>query len=284
MPSLPSVSNQSGAIAELARGQMPELYLPENQDPGVVAGYNAQISLLSNALQDSTRAAYEIVNANDGVLTVANMRPLSRGTVELASSQPFTPPRIDPRYGSNPIDTQVLQAAIAFNHRLINTSSLALLDPTQASPPANATSDEIVQYIRERGQTEYHPSGTAAMMPLHFGGVVDPTLLVYGTQNLRVVDASILPLIPAAHLQAVVYGVAEKAADLIKAANNDTSSAVGPSSLDSPVGGSLPSTAASTPVQTPASVAQQASVTTAPPPTPISTDVVYVTTFVTVYT
>ena len=48
------------------------------------------------------------------------------------------------------------------------------------------------------------------MAPLSQGGVVDPRLMVYGTQNLRVVDASIYPLIPAAHLQAVVYGVAEK--------------------------------------------------------------------------
>lgn len=283
-PSLPSVSNQSDAIATLARGQMPELYLPENQDPGVVAGYSAQVSLLSNALQQSNRAAYEIINANNGVLTVANMRPLSRGTVELASSQPFTPPRIDPRYGSNPIDTQVLQAAIAFNHRLINTSSMTVLDPTQADPPTDATSDEIVQYIREGGQTLYHPSGTAAMMPFHLGGVVDPTLLVYGTQNLRVVDASILPLIPAAHLQAVMYGVAEKAADMIKAANNDRGSAIGSSSAVNPSAGSSASMGSSVSTESPASVAQVASSTITPPPTPVWTDIVYVTTLVTVYT
>jgi choline dehydrogenase-like flavoprotein len=48
------------------------------------------------------------------------------------------------------------------------------------------------------------------MMPLRLGGVVDPELLVYGTGNLRVVDASVMPMVPAAHLQAVVYGVAEK--------------------------------------------------------------------------
>ncbi|KAJ4192027.1 hypothetical protein NW755_004162 [Fusarium falciforme] len=58
-------------------------------------------------------------------------------------------------------------------------------------------------------------------MPRDMGGVVDPELRVYGTCNLRVADASIMPLIPSAHLQAVVYAIAEKAADMIKATTPD---------------------------------------------------------------
>jgi choline dehydrogenase-like flavoprotein len=54
------------------------------------------------------------------------------------------------------------------------------------------------------------------MMPLELGGVVDTNLTVYGTSNLRVVDTSVFPVIPGAHLQAVAYAVAEKAADMIK--------------------------------------------------------------------
>jgi choline dehydrogenase len=209
-PSLPAITNDAAAIASLAAAQLPVMFLPDSPDRTLIAGYSAQLSLLSAALQDNNRAVFELINANDGDLTVATMRPLSRGTLRLASSQPFTPPLIDPRYGSNPLDIQVLQKAIAFNKRLIATESMAQLAPKQLFPPADASSDEIVQYIRSKGQTEYHPSGTAAMMPLGLGGVVDPDLLVYGTTNLRVVDASILPLVPAAHLQAVVYGVAEK--------------------------------------------------------------------------
>jgi choline dehydrogenase len=209
-PSLPAITNDAAAIASLAAAQLPAMFLPDSPDRTLIAGYSAQLSLLSAALQDNNRAVFELINANDGDLTVATMRPLSRGTLRLASSQPFTPPLIDPRYGSNPIDIQILQKAIAFNKRLIATESMAQLAPEQLFPPADASSDEVVQYIRSKGQTEYHPSGTAAMMPLGLGGVVDPDLLVYGTTNLRVVDASILPLVPAAHLQAVVYGVAEK--------------------------------------------------------------------------
>ena len=170
------------------------------------------------------------------------MRPFSRGTINLSSAQPFDPPLIDPRYASNPIDAQIIEAALDFNTRLLTTPSLAQLDPIQVYPPADATPDEVSQYIHMEWQTEYHPAGTCAMLPLNLGGVVSPELLVYGTQNLRVVDSSIMPLLPAAHLQAVVYGVAEKvslhvksgdecqltlelqAADIIKAARTSTPS------------------------------------------------------------
>ena len=61
-----------------------------------------------------------------------------------------------------------------------------------------------------------HPLGTAAMMSRELGGVVDSELKVYGTANVRVVDASILPFQPSGHLTSTLYAVAEKASDLIK--------------------------------------------------------------------
>ena len=213
-PSLPHITSYDIAdeLSSLAAHQHPPIYLaPDLPSPStLLAGYSAQLSLLASALRDPQRAAYELINANDGDLTVASMRPLSRGTLRLTSPQPFTSPLIDPRYGSNPIDLLVLQAAINFNTRLIATESMALLLPEFSSPRANSTDEELLGYIRARGQTEYHPSGTAAMMPLEMGGVVDPELRVYGTGNLRVVDASMMPLVVAGHLQAVVYAVAEK--------------------------------------------------------------------------
>lgn len=54
------------------------------------------------------------------------------------------------------------------------------------------------------------------MLPQHLGGVVSDDLVVYGTHNLRIVDTSIYPMVPGAHTQTVVFGTAEKAADLIK--------------------------------------------------------------------
>ncbi|RMZ09155.1 hypothetical protein D0862_03707 [Hortaea werneckii] len=219
-PSLPLIVNGSTVITDMAAAQSPEQYLPADTDPTVLAGFARQLPLLVDALSDHSRAGYEIINANDGALTVGNMRPLSRGTVTLNSSEPFDPPIIDPRYGSNPVDSQLLVAAMRFNERLLNTDALSQLNPEQMLPPAGSTDSELLTYISTKMQTEYHLAGTCAMLPQELGGVVSPELLVYGASNLRVVDSSIMPLLPAAHLQAVVYGIAEKAADIIKAANS----------------------------------------------------------------
>lgn len=62
----------------------------------------------------------------------------------------------------------------------------------------------------------YHPLGTAAMMPKHLGGVVDEMLMVYGTSNVRVVDASVIPFQLSGHVTSTLYAVAEKASDIIK--------------------------------------------------------------------
>jgi len=85
----------------------------------------------------------------------------------------------------------------------------------------NGTDADWKNWITGTFNSVSHPIGTASMMKRSLGGVVDAHLLVYDTANLRVVDASILPLQISAHLQSTLYGVAEKAADLIKAAQSE---------------------------------------------------------------
>ena len=64
----------------------------------------------------------------------------------------------------------------------------------------------------------YHPLGSASMMARNLGGVVDPQLRVYGTNNVRVVDASVLPMQISGHLTSTLYAIAERAADIIQSA------------------------------------------------------------------
>ncbi|KAL7655405.1 hypothetical protein ACMYSQ_007359 [Aspergillus niger] len=94
-----------------------------------------------------------------------------------------------------------------------------LVESGQRNHPDAFLSDleSAKKYLRDTATTSYHLSGTAAMLPQEKGGVVDENLRVYGTTNLRVCDASIFPLIPAANPMSTVYAVAERAADIIKA-------------------------------------------------------------------
>ena len=185
-------------------------FLLPGLDSTVIAGFAAQKRSVIQRLGSKTLAAYEIINNNAGSLTIALMHPLSRGVCYIDSPDPFEPPLIDPRWLTNPVDRQVMIEALRFNRRILATLAMRPLQAAQFVPPVDADEAALNQIINNGIRTEFHPSGTLAMLPLDMGGVVDPRLRVYGTQNLRVVDAGIFPLVPAAHLQAVVYAVAEK--------------------------------------------------------------------------
>ncbi|KAJ7482022.1 alcohol oxidase [Mycena latifolia] len=141
----------------------------------------------------------------------------SRGTVHIASTDPLAAPVIDHRVLDNALDIEVLVQAIKFSRRLAATGELRAAITREVLPGAAVQSDsELAAYVREIVSTVFHPIGTAAMLPRGEGGVVDSELRVYGTANLRVIDASIIPIHLSAHIQATVYAVAEKAADIVK--------------------------------------------------------------------
>ncbi|KAH6678758.1 GMC oxidoreductase [Plectosphaerella plurivora] len=146
--------------------------------------------------------------------------PFSRGSVHASSPDPLVHPTIDPRYLSHPLDIKLL-SIIALHLRTIATtaplSDLLAGGGTVLQPGyVDLTPQNVEKWIRENAQSEYHPVGTCAMMPKAVGGVVDEKLRVYGVKGLRVVDASIFPLVPRANIQSLVYAVAERAADFIK--------------------------------------------------------------------
>ncbi|KAL8661765.1 MAG: hypothetical protein Q9168_008352, partial [Polycauliona sp. 1 TL-2023] len=122
-------------------------------------------------------------------LLAALSHPFSRGTVHIASSNPADAPIIDPKYLSHPLDNEILARHIQYMETLIRTQPLAsILKPSGRRIPAN-TYVNILDEARKLGPrtvtSNFHPTGTCAMMARELGGVVDERLRVYGTGNLR---------------------------------------------------------------------------------------------------
>ncbi|KAH9826918.1 GMC oxidoreductase [Teratosphaeria destructans] len=117
------------------------------------------------------------------------------------------------------IDTAFVVETSRFARKAFETAPLAELVAADTTPPANVTTDaEWESYIKRTYRSNFHSIGSTAMMPRAKGGVVDEAARVYGTANVRVVDAGVLPFQVCGHLVATLYAVAEKVADAIKAA------------------------------------------------------------------
>ena len=155
------------------------------------------------------------------LLTVLE-HPLSRGTVHLVSADPTIYPSIDPNYLSHPLDLFVTSQALLHLQQIARTAPLSthLKDGGHAfQQPDFYELDEtnVDAFVRDSFSSEYHPIGTCAMGPRAEGGVVSERMVVHGTCNLRIVDASVFPLQVRGNLASLVYAVAERAVDFIKA-------------------------------------------------------------------
>ncbi|EKM50075.1 uncharacterized protein PHACADRAFT_213839 [Phanerochaete carnosa HHB-10118-sp] len=152
--------------------------------------------------------------------------PWSRGAIHIASADPKAQPRIDPHYFEDEMDLEIMAEGLKYILKVIRTPPFNDLVDLELIPGLAvdvSTDEKLKDFIRKNTSTTWHTCGTCSMMPRGLGGVVDPELRVYGTKNLRVVDLSVLPLMVAVHTQAVVYGIAEQAADIIKKSAQSTS-------------------------------------------------------------
>lgn len=153
------------------------------------------------------------------IVSVLN-RPFSRGFVHLTSNDPYAPPVFDPKFFSHPLDLEIHARHTKWIDTLASTEPLAPLIKKGGrrlhSDKAVIDLDTARELTRDRIVAHYHVCGTTPLLPREQGGVVDDRLKVYGTKNLRVVDAGVIPLIPRGNIQAIVFAIAEKGADIIK--------------------------------------------------------------------
>jgi choline dehydrogenase len=153
-------------------------------------------------------------------MTVAawQQRPESRGYVRCRSADPFAPPIIQPNYLVEEVDRRVVVAGMKLARRLLASAPLAPYYAHEDFPgPGVQTDDEFLAAAAERGTTTFHPCSTCRMGPADRSwAVVDDELRVHGLQNLRVVDASVMPKMISANLNAATLMIADKASDLIR--------------------------------------------------------------------
>ncbi|KAF6822649.1 glucose-methanol-choline oxidoreductase (SMG1) [Colletotrichum plurivorum] len=149
------------------------------------------------------------------------LRPLSQnGTVTLNSTNPLEQPNININFFSNDLDLIAMREGVRFVDNIImNGEGMKDIIESDYPWPMPRSSDEaMIKMILERSQTGFHPCGTARMSQNIEQGVVDSKLQVHGVENLRVIDASVIPVIPDCRIQNAVYMIGEKASDIIKAA------------------------------------------------------------------
>ncbi|TCD15408.1 GMC family oxidoreductase [Oricola cellulosilytica] len=150
------------------------------------------------------------------LLGISNCRPASRGRLGIRSADPYAPPEIRPNYLSSEEDVGELLEGAHFLRRLASTRPMREIIRREIKPGPDVRSDEaMIDDLRARSGTVFHPSGTCAMGPDAGSSVVDPRLRVHGLQGLRVIDASVFPRITSGNINAPTMMVGARGAALV---------------------------------------------------------------------
>lgn len=151
------------------------------------------------------------------VLTPCRMRPRSRGRVRLASADPRDPPLIDPAFVIEDHDVDVMADAISIARERRAAREMADWRRCEGHPgPALCSRQALRAFGRRAANSFHHPEGTCRM-GVGAEAVVDVALRVRGVQGWRVVDASVMPSLPQAMVNAATIAIAEQASDRIRA-------------------------------------------------------------------
>jgi choline dehydrogenase len=150
------------------------------------------------------------------LMSVSPCRPSSRGHLHIRSADPFEAPAIQPNYLSTNTDIAELLTGARFLRRLAATRALSSVIAEETKPgPAAVTDEALIDDIRSRSYSVFHPVGTCRMGPDPATSVVDARLRVHGVGALRVIDASIFPNVPSGNINAPCIMTGAKGADLI---------------------------------------------------------------------
>ena len=155
--------------------------------------------------------------------SVCNLQPASRGSVHVVSADPSAAPRIAPNYLSDPTDLQVAAESIRLTRKIVGQPAMRRYAPAEFLPgPQYETDAELAAAAGDIGTTIFHPVGTCKMGPASDPrAVVDAELRVHGIARLRVVDSAIMPTITSGNTCSPTIMIAEKAAQLIRAASGE---------------------------------------------------------------
>ncbi|KAJ7638105.1 GMC oxidoreductase-domain-containing protein [Mycena rosella] len=226
-----SSTNSTARFAALARCETPALLMLSGIGDSAVLGplgikTEIHLKTVGRNLQEQASAKVSQIQSFGTNLPflLCALLPFSRGNVKITSADPFTAPAIRANYFSVGLDLDVQVAGMRLSRRILTSPPLNSLSVGETAPGSKVPDDAArgsdaagQTWIKNGFASVAHPIGTAAMMRRSLGGVVDAQLKVYDTANVHVVDASVVPLQLSAHLFSTLY-VAEKAADLIKAA------------------------------------------------------------------
>ncbi len=143
------------------------------------------------------------------------MRPESKGHIHITSADPRQAPAITFNFLSAPVDAALTVAAIRIARAVMTAPAMAPLQVSEIAPGADRQADdEIIAWVRQAGETTYHPVGTCRMGQDAMA-VVDARLRVHGVDGLRVADASIMPTLTSGNTNAPTIMIGEKAAAMI---------------------------------------------------------------------